>query len=693
MRRRVVLLALVLQSLLVGATLGRPKKRRGQYSSMQRLINTGISVVQQVAQYLQLHQPTHVYNMNKPGERNELIDALWSDDLLSAVGRFGAANSALVELFYSQDVESIANSDVRMRERSWPRFESVLCSLFRARSNRLVPLETAALSIQWLHYRVPSVVWNTFSQLTRIVMSRTWTEELVDDAVLRDPGPRYPVAQGITAAVFDNLTIRVGYSSFATTESSGHRIDMTNWATAFLPAFAVPPEFSIEKILGAGGLFRTDMSLEDFIDLFSIHSPDIITQQRARWVKLLDAAAADTIWDKSLYDSPFPPTFFHYHDPIFGRLQSSYEDVNFELNLIRLSPHHKYADAVMLGGDGLSFMRLIHRLSQDPRRYLESKPVVIPRMGEAPHGKFHLMHGDWRLWAPLIMRMAALVHNRQIKSDPTVEDFNSHEHFLRILTQAFAEYVVEIAATGVDYHLCPRFLEASEANWSFACIVFFLYHFAFKYLSFRRAVRRNDSHLLDILWRENLSSARTALANKTNYRQMSVVLVYWGCCLVEPLQTVYHNTRTLRWVHSHVGWDMVIEKLNMWIKESVVAHITESLVARFIKRVNFTHVVIRNLKRLVGANRKENKSGTLKDIKADVEIIKQFLRDHLGTTFEAATAPSDENALGVDLSDWGGLRRARERAPWVAMRDTMQDYRAYVREEIAKLCPWHHWAL
>ncbi|KAL3922239.1 MAG: hypothetical protein SGPRY_004630, partial [Prymnesium sp.] len=44
--------------------------------------------------------------------------------------------------------------------------------------------------------------------------------------------------------------------------------------------------------------------------------------------------------------------------------------------------------------DGLSFVRLIHRIAQDPRRFLETKPVVMTRLGEAPHGKIRVMHED-----------------------------------------------------------------------------------------------------------------------------------------------------------------------------------------------------------------------------------------------------------------------------------------------------------
>ena len=131
----------------------------------------------------------------------------------------------------------------------------------------------------------------------------------------------------------------------------------------------------------------------------------------------------------------------------------------------------------MLGGDGLSYMRLIHRLSQDPKLYLESKPVVLPRLGENPHGLYHFMHGDWRIWSPLLMRLAHVVNNRQVKADPTIVDFNSHQHFLRIVIQALSMYVVEISQSGTDYHVTNAFLADAENNLSFAYIVFFLYHF------------------------------------------------------------------------------------------------------------------------------------------------------------------------------------------------------------------------
>ena len=670
--------------------IGRPAKR----TRTQGSASSAEYVLARAAEFLRISTPPFVYNAktNEGDARAALADALWAGDWMARIAnRFTASNPALQHLLEQQEVDDDDGPTAFRTLQGQSRWEAVLAALFRARSQNNVPIETAAMSITWLYYRVPKPVWSAMMYFGRSVMCRTWTEELCDLAVDRDPGPTYPIAEGITAAVFDNLMMNVGYSSYAAGGVAGTKIEMTNWATLFLPACAMPNGFTgIDALLGAGGIFRSDLNLEVFIDGFSSFALDIVQNQRARWSSFLDQAAIGCIWDTEPFDSPYPQTKFFYHPPIFDRLQSSYADVNFELDLMRSNSFHKYSDALMLGGDGLSYMRLIHRLSQDPRRYLETKPVVMPRMGENPHGLYHFMHGDWRIWAPLLMRLAAVVNNRQVKSDPTIVDFNTHQHFLRVVIQALSEYVVEIAASGSDYHMAQQFLDASEQNLSFAYVVFFLYTFGFKYLDYRQAVRRNRSKHLDLLWRENLASMRTAKANKTNYRQMAVILIYWGSALVEPLQSFYHNTRTVRWIMSHVGWDMPIEKLNMWIKESVVANISRWQICQFIRRLNFMQHVMRCIRSLVFW-RRERDTSTPKEIRADVDLIKEFLRKLIGTTYGAATQPSDANLLGVDMADWGGQRRARECAPFVQLRHGQNGYREYVRKQIAKLCPWHHW--
>ena len=112
---------------------------------------------------------------------------------------------------------------------------------------------------------------------------------------------------------------------------------------------------------------------------------------------------------------------------------------------------------------------------------------------------------------------------------------------------------------------------------------------------------------------------------------------------------------------------MPIEKLNMWIKESVISNISEFQIIQFIRRLNLMPFVARSVKSLV-FRRRDDDEATLKDIAADKLLIKKYLRARIGTTYGAATQPSDANLLDVDMADWGGLRRQRACAPFNQVR-------------------------
>ena len=690
--------------LLLSSSFGAPERsdlsrlgKRTSYTASAS-INSLVALVRKSAEALRISTPPFIYHMDYPEQRRAMIEMLWTGNYRAAIGRFTSFNLNLVSFFEQQHVDDDSPTRFHELTGAMPRFESVLTQLFRSRSQKLVPIEIAALSIYLLHFQCSVSVWRAIAYFGGgLIMSRTWTETLIDEALLHPANCcPYVVAGGITGAIFDNFRLKCNYGSYSTMDSTGYALDMTNWATVFIAAVAVPGgSIDMKRIIGAGGMFRLDLILDAFIDLFSIHAPDIVNNQHSRWREFLTNAEQGLLGQKQPFASPYPPTYFHYHTPIFDRGQSSYVDVNFCLDLMRDSVYHKYSDAIMLGGDGLSYMRLIDRIAQEPRRYLERTPVIIPRLGEAPHGKFHVLHGHWRLWEPLIMRCAIVTNNKQVVSDPSVSQFNSHEHYVRIMTRAFAEYVVEISATGMDFNQSRQFMSQASRNLSFAYICNFLFLFGFHYIQFRAAVRRNDSHVLDRLWREFLGTARTDLANKTNYSKMVVNLIYWGCGLVAPLQAVYHNTRTIRLLHTHVGWDMPIEVLNLWIRLAVVYNVTKDFLIKFILRLNFTHVVMRGVDAIM-KRRQKNMDGleTLKNIDTDVEAIKEFLRLKIGTTWAEATTPSDANLLSLDMAEWGGDRSVaakRQNTPWAQIQRSMNDYRTFVTERIAHNCPWHIW--
>eukprot|EP00965_Chrysotila_dentata_P067015 2217947-Pleurochrysis_carterae.AAC.16 len=74
--------------------------------------------------------------------------------------------------------------------------------------------------------------------LLRMVFSRSWVESVLPAALARDPGPRYDVAPGMSAAAFDNFSIRAA-GGMQTEDDPGAQINMTNWASLALPLSAV----------------------------------------------------------------------------------------------------------------------------------------------------------------------------------------------------------------------------------------------------------------------------------------------------------------------------------------------------------------------------------------------------------------------------------------------------------------------
>ena len=62
-----------------------------------------------------------------------------------------------------------------------------------------------------------------------------------------------------------------------------------------------------------------------------------------------------------------------------GVLQSSYDDVEHEMNVIR--EQHLSDFILFIAGDGLAITRVNHLLASKPELYLDSNPAMIPIQG------------------------------------------------------------------------------------------------------------------------------------------------------------------------------------------------------------------------------------------------------------------------------------------------------------------------
>ena len=99
----------------------------------------------------------------------------------------------------------------------------------------------------------------------------------------------------------------------------------------------------------------------------------------------------------------------NYEPPIWDHLQSSYADVRAELEKIRDELQRRFPKLKVLfvAGDGLSLMRMNELLQNESDEWIENpdKPVIIPVQGEHPHGLFHAMDCQLRLYKSFLVRL------------------------------------------------------------------------------------------------------------------------------------------------------------------------------------------------------------------------------------------------------------------------------------------------
>ena len=259
-----------------------------------------------------------------------------------------------------------------------------------------------------------------------------------------------------------------------------------------------------------------------------LNNVEIQTNKRTRFTQMLHATAAGTLFERPQV-RPAYRAFLIYHPPMWGVLQSSYEDVEAELNTLR--QRHLGKKIMFVGGDGLTIMRINQLIRKYPDLHLDSTPVIIPVQGEAPHGVFHIMHAGWRLYRKFIRRAADETLGDQggaIVDEPTVKVFNTQTFGLRWMTRACSEYLLALSRNpgAVDIDAVPEFIAASERNIDLAWVVHFLYDFAYLIFDMKQKVRANRSEEIDVLWREFLHTGVTGTANKNNYVPMVIMRLF-----------------------------------------------------------------------------------------------------------------------------------------------------------------------
>ena len=117
--------------------------------------------------------------------------------------------------------------------------------------------------------------------------------------------------------------------------------------------------------------FRQRRSIQDFCSLFLLSNQEIANRKSARFSSFLKKVAGGTLFARPKVKPPYV-AHIEYHPPMPYVLQSSYEDVETELNVLR----QRHLDKLILfvGGDGLTINRINWWSFVTPRAKLHGTP-------------------------------------------------------------------------------------------------------------------------------------------------------------------------------------------------------------------------------------------------------------------------------------------------------------------------------
>ena len=712
------------------SNLGRPGKRQaseeGQNAGLvDRLRDTISTLKDAVTRAFSPVLPKGGFLLSDPAQRQQAIDYCWAGDYTDAVTEILERNQDLAHHLMSRtsntytgftpatgtfDASPFGEADGHSLRRIL-RLNFLGGMMARMTNQNFLPKHALLLGLESKQKNMNRALWGHFSSL-RVIPCYNWTDSFVNAALLQNPGCPYPVIDGVSAAVFDNFSEHFNYNAAHTAATQGERLEMTNWATVYLHRDSAPRGVTI-RALGGGGnplrhMFKPGFNKYVILDMCHPNHPDIRNNQSRRWRDSLARIRAGTYFKRPAYIPPHAH-HLHYHDAMRNVLQSSYVDVEYEIDKMRADSRHKHSAYIFLGGDGLSIMRINWTLARNPGKYLRKQPAVIPVQGEHPHGTCHVLHMGWRPYAPLLLTILQGIGHTECKKDWTVSSFNDYDNAITILIEGVARYLQLLAATPgapplTNFAAVKR---VCERNADMLWLVHFLHDFGFMYWDMRQAVRGNDSDAIDLvherglgapalnlhltpcpcdacqIWRECVSFMHSNTAHKTNYASMALLRIFWVEALNPHLAAIYKKNRTISLCGlpgSNGGWDLPIEHENLMISNNVHRMSFDAIDA-YVRQLNFLGPVNRGLLKAFIAARQRRPHQRAK-IATDVQLVVDFLVDRLGSTWMQATRLNQNPTL---------VNPPRSNRPWDSIAACVrnpQEWQRWGREHLDSKIKW-----
>ena len=489
------------------------KKKRHRSAEQQGLSSIGLlqsiidNLQQRVRQLFSPTMPKTMFDMSAAGGRQELIDWLWA-------GEYAGSDTDLLEMNENleQDLQAWTTStyqrahqdEYHLHQRR-SRLNYLANLIARNRNKNMMPSEHVLLGLEAKHTMINDRFWDKLTT-RRVLPSRRWVDNLVESALAHNPGCPYEVVDWCTAAVADNYTEQSNYKALHTMDSKGVVLNMTNWASLALASNLVAEHHiaALGRENALENMFKAGFDKFEVVELCHPEHPELLANRLNRWRAAFDAIKAGTYFHRSLDYVPAQAHHLHYHDTIRERLQSSYEDVEEELTVMRTHARHKHSKFMFVGGDGLLINRINHTLARNPNKWLRRAPAIIPVQGEHPHGTCHILHMGWRPYQPLLVPILAAVGHDECRADFLVSEYNLYDFAICILIEGIAQYFIHLEDAGGERSMPPlhhpkRLMRAAKDNIDLMWLLHFLHDFGFLYWQFRQAVRSNKSAEIDLV--------------------------------------------------------------------------------------------------------------------------------------------------------------------------------------------------
>ena len=179
-------------------------------------------------------------------------------------------------------------------------------------------------------------------------------------------------------------------------------------------------------------------------------------------------------------------------------------------------------------------------------------------------------------------------------------------------------------------------MHEAQRSEKLAWVMHFTYDYAFMVLEFKQGVRASDAATLDRVWREFFSLGHTSTANKNLYVPMSIMRVWQSHALSPLLKQLCDATRSIPLSGKEgamVGWDLPCEHLNGYITQSVQGQVSPEAIDRAVRN----YPLVQHNRALLNPASSEH---MMKEMEADVALLKAKLRQHVGATWQQASKRS-----------------------------------------------------